>query len=78
MRQHLLVFAAQRRLMPLRPCEAMTIRSGLCFLAAAMMASETTSDLTVMALVATSFVLTFSHRSQVRLSVFSPLLFNPR
>ena len=45
--------------MPLRPWEAMTIRSALCFLAAAMMASETTSDLTVMALLLTALALAF-------------------
>ena len=30
--------------MPLRPCEAITTKSALCFLAAAMMASDTMSD----------------------------------
>jgi hypothetical protein len=44
---------SSRRLMPLRPCEAMTIRSHLCFLAAAITASATRSDLAT-----TAFTLT--------------------
>ena len=38
---------SSKRLMPLRPCEAITIKSAFCFLAVAMMASDTTSDFTV-------------------------------
>ena len=40
--------------MPLRPCDAITMRSHCCFLAAAKTASDTTSDFTVMALVVTT------------------------
>ena len=43
--------------MPRRPCEAITIKSALCFLAAAISASDTMSDLTTTALVVTPLAL---------------------
>src|SRR6218665_2077636 len=44
---------SSRRLRPLRPCDAITIRSHLCFLAAAITASATRSDLAMTALTVT-------------------------